>query len=90
MFSELNSDHQAELSKYLKFFHLKKEQFLKERDHELKDFKKDLQDDLYNREDVKYIRNFMIPFHISDFGSKSWILTKNYIPYPGGDSLEQV
>lgn len=53
---DLSSDHQAELNKYLKFFHRKKEEIINELELVSDEFKEDnVLDELYNNEDVQNI-----------------------------------
>lgn len=53
----VKAEHQNEILKYMKYFNLKKEEFLKERQRDLKDFLTDTLnegDNIFNKDDVKF------------------------------------
>lgn len=57
MSHNLTNEHEHELIKFMKFFNLKRDEFIKDRQKDLKDFLKDsLNDDIYSKEDVKHFK----------------------------------
>lgn len=58
----VKSEHQQEILKYMKYFNLKKEEFIKERQRDVKEFLTDNlseSDNIFNKEDV--IKQIIIP-----------------------------
>ena len=56
MATNIKSEHQQEILRYMKYFNLKKEEFLKERQRDIKEFLTDTlteSDNIFNKEDVK-------------------------------------
>ena len=59
----IKAEHQHEILKYMKYFNLKKDEFLKERQRDIKEFLIDNlteSDNIFNKEDVKHISNTRI------------------------------
>lgn len=58
----VKSEHQQEILKYMKYFNLKKDEFIKERQRDVKEFLTDNlseSDNIFNKEDVIKIRKIL-------------------------------
>jgi len=58
--ASIKEEHKQEITKYLQFFCLKKNEFLKDFGSESKEFQKDnLLDDIYNKDEVIFLIFFV-------------------------------
>lgn len=75
----VKGEHQQEILKFMRYFNLKKEEFLKERQRDLKEFLTDALNEgdmIFNKEDV-FFRNFQFLYKNNIFLKRSRVFSKN-------------